>query len=244
MRLAGTAAPLPRKSGRLESNQRSPVPETGGVANLPHGQLSIESTTVESNHARPPYQSGAGPAARRRFLLAKRESAERIPPCEHATVGEAGLEPAPARLRNDALPLSYSPRTDLPLGEPPGSPRPLHRSGFAGRDLVRSPGQGIEPRSPRSERGVLPVGRSRNHLGLSIHVPGRGVDAAGGPPCTRPRCLARPKPTMLSKPLAYPSTLDHRPPDALSGLDDVLRGGALEPESRARVRKCTGKSYS
>ncbi len=48
-------------SGRLESNQRSPAPETGGVAKLPHGQLSIESTTVESNHARPPYQSGASP---------------------------------------------------------------------------------------------------------------------------------------------------------------------------------------
>ena len=35
MRLARTAAPLPRygtRSGRLESNQRSPVPETGGVA--------------------------------------------------------------------------------------------------------------------------------------------------------------------------------------------------------------------
>ena len=61
MRLAGTAAPLPRKSGRLESNQRSPVPETGGVAKLPYGQLSIESTTVESNHASPPYQSGAFP---------------------------------------------------------------------------------------------------------------------------------------------------------------------------------------
>ena len=39
--------------------------------------------------------------------------------------------------------------------------------------------------------------------------------------------------TMLSKPLAYPSTLDHRPPDALSGMVDVLRGGALEPEPRA-----------
>ena len=48
-------------SGRLESNQRSPAPETGGVAKLPHSQLSIESTTVESNHARPPYQSGASP---------------------------------------------------------------------------------------------------------------------------------------------------------------------------------------
>jgi hypothetical protein len=34
MRLARTATPLPRyeRSGRLESNQRSPVPETGGVA--------------------------------------------------------------------------------------------------------------------------------------------------------------------------------------------------------------------
>jgi hypothetical protein len=39
MRLAGTAAPLPRKSGWLESNQRSPVPETGGVARLPHSQI-------------------------------------------------------------------------------------------------------------------------------------------------------------------------------------------------------------
>jgi hypothetical protein len=64
MRLAGTAAPLPRKSGRLESNQRSPVPETGGVAKLPHSQM--ESTTVESNHACPPYQGGACPATRRR----------------------------------------------------------------------------------------------------------------------------------------------------------------------------------
>ena len=61
MRLAGTAGSPTALSGRLESNQRSPVPETGGVATLPHGQLSTESTTVESNHARPPYQSGASP---------------------------------------------------------------------------------------------------------------------------------------------------------------------------------------
>jgi hypothetical protein len=39
MRLAGTAAPLPRKSGRLESNQRSPAPEAGGFP-LPHDQLN------------------------------------------------------------------------------------------------------------------------------------------------------------------------------------------------------------
>jgi hypothetical protein len=36
MRLARTAAPLPRdESDRQESNLRSPVPETGGVANSP-----------------------------------------------------------------------------------------------------------------------------------------------------------------------------------------------------------------
>jgi hypothetical protein len=35
MRLARTAAPLPRKSGRQESNLRSPAPEAGGVPNSP-----------------------------------------------------------------------------------------------------------------------------------------------------------------------------------------------------------------
>ena len=35
MRLARTAAPLPRKSGWQESNLRSPAPEAGGVASSP-----------------------------------------------------------------------------------------------------------------------------------------------------------------------------------------------------------------
>ena len=35
MRLARTAAPLPRKSGWQESNLRSPAPEAGGVSNSP-----------------------------------------------------------------------------------------------------------------------------------------------------------------------------------------------------------------
>ena len=38
MRLARTAAPLPRKSAWLESNQRSPAPEAGGVAVSPTGR--------------------------------------------------------------------------------------------------------------------------------------------------------------------------------------------------------------
>jgi hypothetical protein len=40
MRLAGTATPLRRESARLESNQRSPAPKAGGVANSPTGRRS------------------------------------------------------------------------------------------------------------------------------------------------------------------------------------------------------------
>ena len=39
MRLAGTATPLRRESARLESNQRSPAPKAGGVADLPYRQM-------------------------------------------------------------------------------------------------------------------------------------------------------------------------------------------------------------
>jgi hypothetical protein len=38
MRLARTAAPLPRKSGWQESNLRSPASGAGGVASLPYSQ--------------------------------------------------------------------------------------------------------------------------------------------------------------------------------------------------------------
>src|SRR5262249_55624312 len=41
MRLARTASPPPRKSGRQESNLRSPAPEAGGVAMLPYSQKVI-----------------------------------------------------------------------------------------------------------------------------------------------------------------------------------------------------------
>jgi len=41
--------------------------------------------------------------------------------------------------------------------------------------------------------------------------------------------------TMFSKPLAYPSTLDRRPPVALCAAVAVLRGGVLEPEPHTRA---------
>ena len=52
MRLARTAAPLPRKSGWQESNLRSPAPKAGGVASSP---------TARSEHRAPP--AGLEPAA-------------------------------------------------------------------------------------------------------------------------------------------------------------------------------------
>ena len=54
MRLARTAAPLPRvalsrtnRSGRQESNLRSPAPEAGGVALLPHSQMKAPPAGLE-----------------------------------------------------------------------------------------------------------------------------------------------------------------------------------------------------
>src|SRR3954447_18914053 len=50
MRLARTASPRPRRSARLDSNQRSPAPEAGGVANSPTGSRKI----IRGRAARPP----------------------------------------------------------------------------------------------------------------------------------------------------------------------------------------------
>ena len=79
------------------------------------------------------------------------------------------------------------------------------------------PGQGVKPRSPRSERGVLPVRRSRS----AVRVPLRPSPGGRSTQQARPRAamvasydsLGRGR-TMFSKPLAYPSTLDRRPPAA------------------------------
>ena len=87
MRLARTAAPLPRvvrfsapnnRSGRQESNLRSPAPEAGGVATLPHDQT----------RKAPP--AGFEPAAS--GLRARRHL-----PFDHGGVKApaAGVEPAP-----------------------------------------------------------------------------------------------------------------------------------------------------
>ncbi len=90
MRLAGTAAPLPRKSGRQESNQRSPAPEAGGIALFPTTSL------------KPP--AGLEPAAS--GLRARCHHA--IRPRGHEAPA-AGLEPALSRVTVARLTDSTTP---------------------------------------------------------------------------------------------------------------------------------------
>ncbi len=85
-------------------------------------------------------------------------------------------------VREALSPLSYSP---VRCGGASAAKRPtsgvLRDVGSARRirhPAPETPGQGIEPRPPRSERGVLPVRRSRNAC-LSVHPPFREIDAAG-----------------------------------------------------------------
>ena len=88
------------------------------------------------------------------------------------------------------------------------------RHGFGAAEAgLRSgvPGQGLEPRPPRSERGVLPVRRSRN-----APCPPSTPDLRGRRSGTAEPVFALSYGTegwrrpMFSMPLAYPSTLDRR----------------------------------
>lgn len=99
--------------------------------------------------------------------------------------------------------------------------------------LARAPGQGFEPRSPRSERGVLPVRRSRNEAAraplrpalLSSTQRRRGVL----PAMSRSATL---RPNVVFHATRLP--FDPGSPSARARLaaGGVLRGGALEPEPR------------
>jgi hypothetical protein len=103
------------------------------------------------------------------------------------------------------------------------------------RHLDVIPGQGIEPRPPRSERGVLPVRRSRI---VPFRPPPSGGDRRKGTSFAVPDTRAEPP---MSMPLAYPSTLDRRP-RAYTSAGRRHRGGALEPEPRASARKAYAKA--
>jgi hypothetical protein len=97
------------------------------------------------------------------------------------------------------------------------------------RHLDVIPGQGIEPRPPRSERGVLPVRRSRI---VPLRPTPFGGDRRKGTSFAVPGTRAEPP---MSMPLANPSTLDRRP-RVYTSAERRHRGGALEPEPRTSAR--------
>jgi hypothetical protein len=136
----------------------------------------VKSAGPESNRRLPPYQRGALPTE--------------LPASEWARLGS---NQQPLVCKTSALPVELLARGMDREGVEPSNHRPIRRSYHYDAAALPSsqlsgpwnPGQGIEPRPPRSERGVLPVRRSRN-------------DRA----------------SLFSMPLAYPSTLDRRVPVA------------------------------
>jgi hypothetical protein len=164
----------------------------------------------ESNRRLPPYQRGALPPE----LPARGVRTNRW--------ARLGSNQQPPVCKTIALPLSYSPVAHGPGGsrtlEPPSySPQlPLRRGCFAELSAIRplNPGQGVEPRPPRSERGVLPVRRSRSVGASLVFYATRLPFDPGSTSAGRARAAA----------------------------NVVLRGGALEPEPRVVGWKCAGKS--
>src|SRR5262245_53363216 len=67
------------RSGRLDSNQRSPVPETGGVADLPYDQM-VHRRPWSRTRPVPAYQTGAFPRSPVVVETRREESNLRLPP--------------------------------------------------------------------------------------------------------------------------------------------------------------------
>jgi hypothetical protein len=98
---------------------------------------------------------------------------------------------------------------------------------------LQAPGQGLEPRSPRSERGVLPVRRSRTAM-PSVHLVAYGevrAAAATGGAMTRPG--TPPDDVVQATRLPF---------DPGSPKFGVLRGGALEPGAANVSRNSQAKA--
>lgn len=98
-------------------------------------------------------------------------------------------------------------------------------------------------RRPRGPSGDARSGARPAAVPLSVHLPGRKIDAraASGPLGTPALCHAASRRAILSEPLANPSTLD-RPLPAVRAEAVVLRGGALEPDSAHADANCRTKS--
>lgn len=154
MRLARTAAPPPRDARLCAQEQVWPAgvePAISGsrnrrVSRLPYSQqvvpdtawaVSGKSTTVESNHALPPYQSGAFPS--RHVVVGRRQG---IAPCSTDSQPAGSLQ---------ALRRSLAGRTRTSVAR--GRSAALIRLSYGERTALST---GIEPASPERQSGRMP----------------------------------------------------------------------------------------
>lgn len=171
MRLARTAAPLPRKSGWQESNLRSPTPEVGGVASSPTARRRSASTPggtrtrsfrVEgpaSSPFRPRGHESSGGRARTCALAVNSRASCQLDYAGTNKAEAAGLEPA----NGDDAVYAVATRCLSNSAMPP-----------------RAEGEGVEPPRPESppvfETGYRAGGspsESSRVSGASLSVPGR-----------------------------------------------------------------------
>ena len=138
----------------------------------------------------------------------------------------------PLACETSALPLSYSPPSRTGRSNPRATAivaATLHAAHADRSRRLRDKVSNLDPhvQSVASFRLDDPGPRA-----LSVQLRERSTQHA---PCLLTALGANAEPPM-SKPLANPSTLDHRPQSCTSA-DDVLRGGALEPEPRTSLKK-------
>jgi hypothetical protein len=150
-------------------------------------------------------------------------------------------------VRQALIPLSYSPLRYPGRGSNPHGPCPRRsrrRASASSATWIRVPGQGIEPRSPRSERGVLPVRRSRSDSHVSVQLlPPRPqqVDAVERNLPDGGRADARTSYVQAARLPFDPGSPSRQRARRSNG---VLRGGALEPEPRTRSKKPQAKAHA
>jgi hypothetical protein len=210
MRLARTASPLPRRSGRQESNLRSPAPEAGGVANSPTARRSAPGgTRTRSFRVEGPASSPVRPRGRssggRDRTCASRVTVARLAARPHRNEAEGD----PGRIRTCTSPIKSRQLCQLSYGAEVWSAgvepaRPAFQAGalpfelrpqrWATLSKLRDKGSNLDLhvqsvasfRLRRSRIGGRPAGAGEHPAAsqpsrASVHLPERELDAAARP---------------------------------------------------------------
>jgi hypothetical protein len=173
MRLARTAAPLPRKSGWQESNLRSPASGAGGVASLPYSQsktpggIRTRSSGLRARRHHPSTTRASGSGGRARTCPSRLTVARLTDSTTPERWTEAaGFEPAgsQSRLRaSNALPFLTRPYLRGRRKERESNPQGYEAHPFSKRDtapmavLPSVAPAGVEPAHPRVRAGSSAV---------------------------------------------------------------------------------------